>query len=154
MPHGIVRVGYFRSVEGKCLDALDLQPRSIQNHLWISAHDAWLLPIKPKPKCAMTTDPDSMPDSKPDSKSEPKPDPKSQGKSPTATSKTPILNPTWVEEIVKSREVVGALAKVIAADLQKEAGRLLSKSLTDEWINKTIRKSFTSHLGKSRIKLG
>lgn len=101
----------------------------------------------------MTTNPDSKTDSKPDSKSELNPDAKSQGKSPTATSKTPILNPSWAEEIVKSREVVGALAKAIAADLQKEAGRLLAKSITEEWIDKIIRKSFNSNIGKTRIKL-
>jgi len=91
------------------------------------------------------------PDSKPESKTEPKAGAKTRMKSPTANSKASMLNPVWAEEIVKTRDITGALAKAIAADLQKEAGKILAKLITEDKINKIVRKSFNARVGKANV---
>jgi len=62
--------------------------------------------------------------------------------------KTPMLNPTWADEVVKALGVGGPIAKVVAAEVCREIESALTKVASRDKLTKLVRAAVNKHLGK------
>ena len=74
--------------------------------------------------------------------------PKQAKPDPGLDLKTPMLNPAWADEVVKSLGVGGPIAKVVAAEISREIESDLIKVASPDKLKKLARAAVNKNLGK------
>ena len=62
--------------------------------------------------------------------------------------KTPMLNPTWADEVVKALGIGGPIAKAVAAEISREIESDLIKVASPDKLKKLARAAVNKNLGK------